>query len=130
MNKILTIVFKTAEQDISSAMAAAVNELHKLGHSVKEVRLTDDSGETKVAVNQIAGVTEPDPATVPDPVSDGGVAADGGAVASHEDVALAAAEAAWNSLSDEEKGSFDHDEFVTSVAKSATAPADSTTTTS
>lgn len=130
MNKILTIVFKTAEQDISSAMAAAVNELHKLGHSVKEVRLTDDSGETKVAVNQIAGVTEPDPAEATVPPADGGVAADGGAVASHEDVALAAAEAAWNSLSDEEKESFDHDEFVTSVAKAATAPADSTTTTS
>ena len=56
-NAILTIVFKEAEVVLDSAISAAVNELHNLGHTVKEVRIMNDSGETKVALNTVAGVT-------------------------------------------------------------------------
>lgn len=56
MSNVLTIVFDKAEQKIDSVVAAAVNELHSLGHIVKEVRVTGDSGEAKVALNQVEGI--------------------------------------------------------------------------
>lgn len=56
MSNVLTIVFDKAEQKIDSVVAAAVNELHSLGHVVKEVRVTGDSGEAKVALNQVEGI--------------------------------------------------------------------------
>src|ERR1700734_2273803 len=57
-NKVLTIVFDTAEQKFDSVIAAAVNELHSLGHVVKQVRLAGDSGEAKVALNQVEGIVQ------------------------------------------------------------------------
>lgn len=56
MSNVLTIVFDKAEQKIDSVVAAAVNELHNLGHTVKEVRVMGDSGEAKVALNQVEGI--------------------------------------------------------------------------
>lgn len=55
-NKVLTIVYEEAQQIIDSAIAAVVNEIHNLGHTVKEVRVMGDTGETKVALNTVAGV--------------------------------------------------------------------------
>lgn len=57
-NKVLTIVYQEAEQAIDSAIAAAVNEIHNLGHSVKEVRIMGDSGEAKVALNTVEGIAK------------------------------------------------------------------------
>jgi hypothetical protein len=55
-NKVLSIVFQTAEQKLDTVIAAAVNELHNLGHTVSEVRVTSDSGEAKVALNTVEGL--------------------------------------------------------------------------
>jgi hypothetical protein len=57
-NSILTIVFEKAEQKIETVVAAAVNELHNLGHTVKEVRVMGDSGEAKIALNQVEGIID------------------------------------------------------------------------
>lgn len=57
-NGILTIVFEKAEQKLDTVIAAAANELTKLGHTVKEVRVMGDSGEAKVALNQVAGIID------------------------------------------------------------------------
>jgi predicted HAD superfamily phosphohydrolase len=53
---VLTIVFEKAEQKLDTVIAAAANELTKLGHTVKEVRVMGDSGEAKVALNQVEGI--------------------------------------------------------------------------
>lgn len=74
-SKVLTFIIDTADQTLDSAMAALINEVHSLGHTVREVRVTDDTGESKVPVNTIAGVNPPDatppveepPATTPEP---------------------------------------------------------------
>lgn len=60
-NKIITLVIDTLEQSLDSVLAAAINEVHTLGHTVKEVRVTDDSGEVKVPLNTIEGVTVTEP---------------------------------------------------------------------
>lgn len=72
-NKVLTIVYEEAKQVIDSAVAAVVNELHDLGHTIKEVRLMGDSGEQKLDLNTVEGVTPeaagnppPEPETVPE----------------------------------------------------------------
>lgn len=57
-NSVLTIVFQKAEQKLDTVVAAAVNELHNLGHIVTEVRVMGDSGEAKVALNQVAGIID------------------------------------------------------------------------
>jgi hypothetical protein len=57
-NSVLTIVFEKAEQKLDSVIAAAANELTKLGHTVKEVRVMGDSGEAKVALNQVEGIID------------------------------------------------------------------------
>lgn len=57
---VLTVVFDKAEQKIDSVIAAAVNELHALGHVVKEVRVMTDTGEAKVPINTVPGVVPPD----------------------------------------------------------------------
>lgn len=70
-NKILTLVIDTAEADLSPVIAAAVDAVHTAGHIIKEIRLATDSGETKVAMNTVEGVTVPEPVpqvTVPAPV--------------------------------------------------------------
>lgn len=56
MSNVLTIVFDKAEQKLDSVIAAAVNELHSMGHIVKEIRVTGDSGEAKIALNQVEGI--------------------------------------------------------------------------
>lgn len=56
MSNVLTVVYDKAEQKIDSVIAAAVNELQNLGHTVKEVRVMGDSGEAKVALNTIEGI--------------------------------------------------------------------------
>jgi hypothetical protein len=56
MSNVLTIVFDKAEQKLDSVIAAAVNELHNMGHVVKEIRVTGDSGEAKIALNQVEGI--------------------------------------------------------------------------
>ncbi len=65
-NKVLTFVIDTLEPELDSVLAAAINEIHNLGHKIKEIRVADDAGETKVPVNTVAGVTVPQP--VPEPV--------------------------------------------------------------
>lgn len=57
-NSVLTIVFEKAEQKLDTVIAAAANELTKLGHTVKEVRVMGDSGEAKVALNQVEGIVD------------------------------------------------------------------------
>ena len=57
---VLTIVYDKAEQKLDTVIAAAVNELGKLGHVVKEVRVMGDSGEAKVALNTIEGILPPE----------------------------------------------------------------------
>jgi hypothetical protein len=57
-NSVLTIVFEKAEQKLDTVIAAAANELTKLGHTVKEVRVMGDSGEAKVALNQVEGIID------------------------------------------------------------------------
>lgn len=56
MSNVLTVVFDKAEVKLDSVIAAAVNELHNLGHVVKEVRVMGDTGEAKVALNTIEGI--------------------------------------------------------------------------
>lgn len=58
MSNVLTIVFDKAEQKVDSVIAAAVNELHNLGHTVKEVRVAGDAGEAKIALNQVEGIVD------------------------------------------------------------------------
>lgn len=75
--KVLTIIVDTAEQSLDSALSAAINELHSLGHSVKEVRVTDDTGEAKVPLNTIEGVDlPPEPEPAPEPPATTPVTAD------------------------------------------------------
>ncbi len=69
-NKVLTIIFDTVEADLDPIIAAAIDEIHKAGHSIKEIRLTDDSGEVKVPTNQVAGVTVHVPVTADNPTGD------------------------------------------------------------
>ena len=59
MNKILTFVVDTAEADLSDVVNATVKDLQDSGHTVKEVRVADDSGEQKMTV------PEPPPAEPP-----------------------------------------------------------------
>jgi hypothetical protein len=61
-NKVVTLILDTVSEELDSVLAAAVNEAHKLGHTVKEVRVMGDSGEQKVPVNTVPGVTEQAPA--------------------------------------------------------------------
>ncbi len=56
MSNVLTVVFDKVEQKLDPVIAAAVNELHNLGHIVKEVRVMSDSGEVKVALNTVEGI--------------------------------------------------------------------------
>jgi hypothetical protein len=58
-NKVLTLVFDTVEADLDHIIAAAVNEINSAGHTLKEIRVADDSGEVKVPPNTVAGVTPP-----------------------------------------------------------------------
>jgi hypothetical protein len=58
-NTILTIVFDTLEPKLDPVIAAAINELNKAGHTVKEIRLANDTGEVKIAPNMVEGVTPP-----------------------------------------------------------------------
>lgn len=70
-NKIITFVIDTLEPELDSVLAAAINELHNLGHKVKEVRVSGDTGEAKVAINTVEGVTVHEPVpqvSVPAPV--------------------------------------------------------------
>lgn len=55
-NKILTFVVEEAENVWDSVVAAAVNEIHNLGHKIKEVRVMGDTGEQKLALNTVEGV--------------------------------------------------------------------------
>lgn len=64
-NGVITIVFQKAEQVLDSVIAAAVNELNNLGHTVKEVRVMGDTGEVKVPLNTVAGVVVPEPIAPP-----------------------------------------------------------------
>lgn len=59
MSNVLTVVFDKAEVKLDSVIAAAVNELHSLGHVVKEVRVMGDSGEAKIALNTVEGILPP-----------------------------------------------------------------------
>lgn len=68
MSNVLTVVFDKVEQKLDPVIAAAVNELHNLGHIVKEVRVMSDSGEVKVALNTVEGILHPTaPAEPPAP---------------------------------------------------------------
>lgn len=58
MNKVITFVIQTAEADLDPILAAGVNAVREAGHIVKEVRVLSDSGEVKVALNQIKGVVD------------------------------------------------------------------------
>lgn len=66
MSNVLTVVFDKAEVKLDSVIAAAVNELHSLGHVVKEVRVMGDSGEAKIALNTVEGIL---PAGVKDDIA-------------------------------------------------------------
>lgn len=71
-NKIITFVIDTLEPELDSVLAAAINELHNLGHKVKEVRVSGDTGEANVAINTVEGVTVHEPVpqvSVPAPVA-------------------------------------------------------------
>jgi hypothetical protein len=61
--KVITIIIDTVDQSLETVLAAAINEVHSLGHTVKSVRVADDAGEQVVPTNQIAGVTVPAPST-------------------------------------------------------------------
>jgi hypothetical protein len=63
MANILTVVYEMIEPELDSAIAAVVNELHNLGHRVKEVRVANDSGEQKIALNTVKGVNPTDTTT-------------------------------------------------------------------
>lgn len=66
-NKVLTFIIDTVEPELDAIFAAAIDEIHKAGHAIREIRLTTDAGETKVPVNQVAGVTVPVPVTADNP---------------------------------------------------------------
>lgn len=58
-NKIITFVIDTVEHDLDAILAAAINEIEKEGHKLVQLRVADDSGETLVPPNTVAGVTPP-----------------------------------------------------------------------
>jgi hypothetical protein len=62
-SKIISFIVDTVETDLEAVLAAAIDKIHIAGATIKEIRLTDDSGETKVPVNTVAGVTVPEPVT-------------------------------------------------------------------
>ena len=64
--KVVTFVIDTLEPKLDSALAAFINEIQKLGHELKQVRVADDTGETLVAPNTVEGV-EPSAAPTPEP---------------------------------------------------------------
>jgi hypothetical protein len=66
-NKVLTFIIDTLEPELDAIFAAAIDEIHKAGHSIREIRLTTDAGEEKVPVNTVAGVTVPVPVTADNP---------------------------------------------------------------
>jgi outer membrane biosynthesis protein TonB len=66
-NKVISVVIDTADDDLHHALAPLVDELHKSGHVVRQVRIMDDSGETVIPVNTIAGVTVPEPVVPEEP---------------------------------------------------------------
>lgn len=57
-SKVLTFLIDVAEADLDPILSAAINATREAGHIVREVRVMSDTGETKVALNQIKGVVE------------------------------------------------------------------------
>ena len=49
-NKVLTFVVDTAEGDLGPVIDSTVSNLQTAGHTVSEVRVMDDTGETKMTV--------------------------------------------------------------------------------
>lgn len=64
-NKIISFVIDTLEADLDPILAAGINAIEKEGHKLKELRVTSDSGEVKVAPNMVAGVVVHDDETQP-----------------------------------------------------------------
>lgn len=62
-NKVISFVINAAEEELNHVLAAAINELHKGGNTVHEVRVMSDTGERKIPPNTVPGVTEPAPSS-------------------------------------------------------------------
>lgn len=69
-NTIITLVIDTQDPDLDAILAAAINEVSAAGHTLKEVRVADDSGEVLVAPNTVAGVVPPPEPEVTAPATD------------------------------------------------------------
>ena len=67
-NKVITFVIDTLDPKLDHILAAAINEINSAGHTLKQVRVTDDSGEVVVPPNTVEGVNPPEEPAPEEPV--------------------------------------------------------------
>lgn len=67
MNKVITVVIDTIEEDLSKVLGDFVNALHGGNTAVKQVRVMDDTGEKVHPIENLPGVenTAPESPTTP-----------------------------------------------------------------